>query len=351
MIHTDALIVGAGPVGLFQVFQLGLLEVKAQVVDSLPAAGGQCAELYPDKPIYDLPGLPVCSGQELTERLLQQIRPFGAGMHFDQEVSAVQTQPGGDRGSFVVQTSTGTRFSTRVIIVAAGAGAFMPRPLKLPGIEAFVGSQLFYRAAHATRFEGQHLVVLGDGDTAIKTALQLAHAAPGGPESVTLVHRRDQFRAEPALVERLHAACVAGALRFVAGQPTGFVRAGDRLHELQLMTGDGSTKNLRADALLVLMGVSPRLGPINDWGLALERRQVLVDTEKFQTSTPGIFAVGDINSYPGKKKLIVCGFHEATLAAYAAARLVHPDRTMPLQYTTTSPRLHQLLGVATPDED
>lgn len=345
MIHTDALIVGAGPVGLFQVFQLGLLEIKAHVVDSLPAAGGQCAELYADKPIYDIPGLPVCSGQELIDRLLQQIRPFDAGMHFDQEVSVVEKQPG-DHTGFVVQTNTGTRFNTKVIVVAAGAGAFMPRQLKLPGIDAFSGSQLFYRSTDATQFDGKHLVVLGDGDAAIETALQMTHLAAGNPASVTLVHRRHEFRAAPAAVERLHAACASGALRFVAGQPTGFARAGERLHELQLMLGDGSTQNLRADALLVLMGLSPRLGPINDWGLALERRQVVVDTEKFQTSTPGIFAVGDINSYPGKKKLIVCGFHEATLAAFGAAARVYPDRALPLQYTTTSPRLHELLGVA-----
>jgi len=220
--------------------------------------------------------------------------------------------------------------------------------LKLSGIDAFNGSQLLYRVPDATRFAGQNVVVLGDGDSALESALHLAQAVSGRPASVTLVHRRNEFRAAPELVQRLHGACAAGELRFVAGQPTGFRRAGERLHELQLMSGDGSDQNLRADALLVLMGLSPRLGPINDWGLALERRQVLVDTEKFQTSTPGIFAVGDINSYPGKKKLIVCGFHEATLAAYAAASHIHPDRAVPLQYTTTSPRLHQLLGVATP---
>lgn len=345
MIHTDALIVGAGPVGLFQVFQLGLLEIKAHVVDSLPGPGGQCAELYADKPIYDIPGLPVCSGQELTARLLQQIKPFGAGMHFEQEVSVVEKQPG-DGAGFVVQTSTGTRFNTRVIVVAAGAGAFMPRQLKLAGIEAFSGSQLFHRFADATQFAGQHVVVLGDGDAAVESAMSLAQAAAGRPGSVTLVHRRNELRAAPASVERLHALCASGALRFVAGQATGFARAGQLLHELQVLLGDGSTEALRADALLVLLGLSPRLGPINDWGLALERRQVIVDTEKFQTSTPGIFAVGDINSYPGKKKLIVCGFHEATLAAYGAAAWVHPGRAAPLQYTTTSPRLHELLGVA-----
>ncbi|HLL12385.1 MAG TPA: NAD(P)/FAD-dependent oxidoreductase [Rubrivivax sp.] len=347
MIHTDALIVGAGPVGLFQVFQLGLLEIKCQVVDSLTAAGGQCAELYPDKPIYDIPGLPVCSGQELTDRLLQQIKPFGAGMHFDQEVSAIERLTG-DNAGYLVQTSAGTRFATQVIVVAAGAGAFMPRPLKLPGIDAFSGTQLFYKISDTTQFAGQHVVVLGDGDAALQSALDLSQAVAGRPASVTLVHRRKEFRAAPELVKRMHSACTTGELRFVAGQPTGFRLAGERLHELQLMSGDGSEHNLRADALLALMGLSPRLGPINDWGLALERRQVLVDTEKFQTSAPGIFAVGDINSYPGKKKLIVCGFHEATLAAYAAAGHIHPDRAMPLQYTTTSPRLHELLGVATP---
>lgn len=345
MLDTDALIVGAGPVGLFQVFQLGLLEISSQVVDSLPAAGGQCAELYGDKPIYDIPGLPVCSGQELTDRLLQQISPFNAGMHFGHEVSTVEKLPGNNAG-FSVSTSAGTRFTAKVIVVAAGAGAFMPRPLKLPGIDSFNGSQLFHHSTGATQFAGQHLVIVGDGDAAIEAALQAAQATAGRPASVTLVHRRDEFRAAPTSVERMRALCASGAMHFVAGQPSGFTRAGDRLHDLQVMLGDGSTQSLRADALLVLLGLSPRLGPINHWGLALERRQVLVDTQKFETSTPRIFAVGDINSYPGKKKLIVCGFHEATLAAYGAAAYVHPERAMPLQYTTTSPRLHQLLGVS-----
>ena len=344
-VYTDALIVGAGPVGLFQVFQLGLQEINAQVVDSLPAPGGQCGELYADKPIYDIPGLPVCSGQELTDRLLQQIKPFNAGMHFGQEVSVVQALAG-DASGFLVQTSSGSRFVAKVLVIAAGAGAFMPRQLKLPGIDAYNGSQLFHHNGHPTQFARQHLVIVGDGDAAIEAALQHAQASEHRPASITLVHRRDEFRALPVSVERMRALCASGAMRFVAGQPVGFTRTGPRLHELQIMLGDGSIQAVRADALLVLLGLSPRLGPINQWGLALERRQLVVDTAKFETSTPRIFAVGDINSYPGKKKLILCGFHEATLAAYGAAAYVYPDRAMPLQYTTTSPRLQQLLGVA-----
>lgn len=343
VITTDALVIGAGPIGLFQVFQLGLLELRAQVVDSLPFVGGQCLELYADKPIYDIPGIPVCSARELVERLQQQIAPFGAGLHLDQEVSGVEPLP--DGAGFRITTTSGTVFQAKVVVVAAGAGAFTPRPLKLAGADAFADTQLLYRVPDASRLAGRDVIVIGDGDGALEAALALADARSAA--SVTLLHRRDEFRAAQATIDRMHAACTAGAMRFVAALPTGFEADGQgRLHTLQVMSADGATHALRADTLLVLQGLSPRLGPIAQWGLALDRKQLVVDTARFETSTPGIYAVGDIVNYPGKKKLIVCGFHEATLAAWAAAERVFGERTPALQYTTTSPRLHALLGVS-----
>jgi len=341
-IETDAVVIGAGPVGLFQVFQLGLLEIRAHLVDSLPHAGGQCVELYPDKPIYDIPALPVCSGRELTERLLRQIAPFAVPMHLGQEVSTVQRQAD---GRFLVETRRGTRLRAPVVVIAGGAGSFQPRALKVEGIEAFEGSQLHYRVDDTAAFAGTDLVVVGGGDEALEQALRFARPGPHRARSITLVHRRDAFTAEPQTVAQVQALRESGALAFVAGQALGFEAREGRLSALDLVGSDDQCRRLPADQVLVFFGLSPRLGPIAQWGLALERKQLVVDTEKFETSEPGIFAVGDVNTYPGKKKLIVCGFHEATLAAWGASAHVHPQRRTLLQYTTTSPRLHELLGV------
>jgi thioredoxin reductase (NADPH) len=346
-LETDAVVIGAGPAGLFQVFELGLLEIRAHVIDTLPVPGGQCIELYPDKPIYDIPGLPFCTGRELTERLLQQIQPFGATFHLNQEVASVQRQA--DQ-RFLVQTSQGTRLLSKTVFIAGGVGAFQPRPLKVPGLERFHDQQVFYRVRDPAAFAGQHLVVMGDDDTALGWAVHFAQDGPQQARSVTLLHRRDAFRAAPATVERMRELCESGAMRFVAGQIVGFEEAQGTLTHLQVMGPDDRTQAVPVDSLLPFLGLSPKLGPIAQWGLALERKQLVVDTEKFETSEPGIFAVGDVNTYPGKKKLIVCGFHEATLAAYAACAYVFPDEKVQLQYTTTSPRLHQLLGV-TPAPD
>ena len=350
---TDALVIGAGPAGLFQVFQLGLLEIGCHVVDSLSAPGGQCIELYPDKPVYDIPAVPVCAGRELVERLLAQIAPMAPTFHLSQQVTAIATQPD---GRFEVCTSKGTRFVARTIVIAGGVGSFLPRQLVLSGIERHLGQQVFHSGEALPSTVGRHVVVLGDDDAALGCALALAddldnateaqaNHAPDRPASVTLMHRRDAFRAEPATVERLRAACAAGRMRFIAGQVTAVESSDDTLTGLTVTAADGSTQSLRADVLAVLWGLSPRLGPIADWGLQLERKQLVVNTETFETSVPGIFAVGDVNTYPGKKKLIVCGFHEATLAAYGAAARVRPERPVQLQYTTTSTRLHRLLGV------
>ena len=352
-IETDAVIVGAGPVGLFQVFELGLLEIKAHVIDALPYPGGQCVELYPDKPIYDIPAVPVCTGQELTDNLLKQIEPFGATFHFGQTVNTVQRQ---DDGRFYVETSRGTRFLTKTLFIAGGVGAFEPRTLKVDGIERFEGRQLFYRVKNPADFAGKDLVIVGGGDSALDWALNFcAGNNDGNPHkaaSVILLHRRDGFRAAPASVARMQALCEAMEMQFMVGQVSGFEAAGDRMTAVKVTGGDGVTRVVPLDMLLVFFGLSPKLGPIADWGLTIERKQVVVDTEKFQTSVPGIFAVGDINTYPGKKKLILSGFHECALAAFGAAPIIFPDKgKIHLQYTTTSPKLHKVLGVETPTFD
>ncbi len=347
-LQTDALIIGAGPAGLFQVFELGLREISAHVVDALPFAGGQCVELYGDKPIYDIPALPACTGRELTERLLAQIRPFAPVFHFDQLVSHVAPADG---GRFDVRTRTGLHFDCGAIVLAAGVGAFVPRTLKVAGLEAFEGRQLFHHAERvpAPALAGCHVLVAGATDQALAFATRLAEArgrgAGAAPARVTLLHRRDVFDAADDTVAAFRAACNAGALHFVAGQATGFEVDGDRLVALTLLEAGGASAALPVDTLVVLQGLSPKLGPLADWGLALERRQVQVDTAKFATSVPGLFAIGDVVHYPGKQRLILSAFHEATLAAAGVAGHLSPGDDGPLEYTTSSPRIHRLLGV------
>lgn len=344
-IETDAVIIGAGPVGLFQVFELGLLEIKAHVVDSLGYPGGQCIELYPDKPIYDIPAVPVCTGKELTDNLLKQIEPFGASFHFGQEVGVVRKEAD---GRFFVETSKGTRFLTKTVFIAGGVGSFQPRTLKVDGIEKFDGTQLFYRVRNPAQFAGRNLVIVGGGDSALDWTLNFVQDGPNRAESVILLHRRDGFRAAPASVARMRELCDALEMQFMVGQVSGFEEQDGRLASIKVTGGDGVTRVVPLDMLLVFFGLSPKLGPIAQWGLEIERKQIVVDTAKFETSIPGIFAVGDINTYPGKKKLILSGFHEAALAAFAASPYVFPDKRVMLQYTTTSPKLHKVLGVESP---
>jgi len=343
VIEADAVIIGAGPVGLFQVFELGLLEIKAHVIDSLPAVGGQCVELYPDKPIYDIPAIPSCTGQELTDNLLKQIDPFEPTFHLNQEVTLVQRR---EDNRFDVETSAGTRFITKTIFIAAGVGSFQARTLKVDGIEVFEGNQLFYKVKDPAQFEGKNLVICGGGDSALDWALNFV----GKAESVVLLHRREDFRAAPASVAKMKALCDEYEMQLIIGQATGY-EADDngKLSQLKVTGADGVTRRVPLDMLLVFFGLSPKLGPIAEWGLDIERRQLKVQsTEKFETNVPGIFAVGDINTYPGKKKLILSGFHEAALAAFGAAPYIFPDKKIHMQYTTTSPKLHKVLGVETP---
>jgi thioredoxin reductase (NADPH) len=344
-IETDAVIIGAGPVGLFQVFELGLLDIKAHIIDSLAYPGGQPIELYPDKPIYDIPAVPVCTGKELTDNLMKQIEPFGATFHLGQEVSIVEKR---EDGRFFVETSKGTQFLTKTIFIAAGVGAFQPKLLRVDGLDKFDNSQLFYRVKNPADFAGKNLVIVGGGDSALDWALNFVTEGPNKAESVILVHRRDGFKAAPANVAKMKELCDEYEMQFIVGQVTGYDEKDGKLTGAKVTGADGVTRVVPLDVLLVFFGLSPKLGPIAHWGLEIERKQLVVDTEKFSTNIPGIFAVGDINTYPGKKKLILSGFHECALAAFGAAPFIFPDKKIHLQYTTTSPKLHKVLGVESP---
>jgi thioredoxin reductase (NADPH) len=332
-------IIGAGPCGLFQVFELGLLGIRAQVFDSLKVVGGQCAELYPGKPIYDIPALPVCSAQELIDRLMQQIRPFQPQFHLGEEVSTVL--PDG-AGRFTVGTATGAPVTFGAVVIAAGLGAFQPRRLGVPDAEAFEGQQIQYRVRDARQLAGQRLIIFGGGDSALDWAVALAPSA----QSLTLVHRRAQFRGAAATVARMRELQAAGRIRHIEGVAESLLTNGNTLEGVRIKGNDGAVHLVHGDRILVFFGLHPKLGPIAEWGLALERRALAVDTERFQTSVPGIFAVGDINTYPGKKKLILSGFHEAALAAFGIQHHLFPQQKQFLQYTTTSPIMHKRLGVA-----
>ncbi len=337
-ISTEVVIIGAGPAGLFQVFELGLLGIKAHVLDTLPRPGGQCTELYPDKPIYDIPALPVCGAQELVDRLLQQIRPFEPQWHLGEEAIDLKRA---DNGRFHLRTSAGTLFDAGAIVIAAGVGSFQPRRLSLPDIERFEGSQVHYRVRSAADFHGRRLVVFGGGDSALDWVLDLAPKA----SSIALVHRRREFRAAPASVARMQELAAAGRLRFIEGQAQALHSDSGALQGVAVLDAEGTEHRLDADHLLVFFGLAPKLGAIAEWGLELDKRAIKVDTERFESNIPGIFAIGDINTYPGKKKLILSGFHEAALAAFAVQRHLYPAKKQFLQYTTTSPAMQKRLGV------
>ncbi len=339
MIKTDVVVVGAGPCGLFQVFELGLLGLKTEIIDTLRQPGGQCTELYPDKPIYDIPAIPMCTGDELTEALLKQIEPFSAGMHYGEEVSVVERI---DDELFRVETAGGKEFETRAIVIAGGVGSFQPRPIRVTDAENYAGKTLHYRVKIPQQFAGKKIAVLGGGDSALDWAVELAPAA----EHLTLVHRRDEYRAAPATVDKMRALEADGAITvFEKAKATAFDGSGDAITGMTVQVTDSEPVDVEVDHVLVFFGLAPKLGPIAEWGLDINRKTINVDTEKFETSEPGIYAVGDINFYPGKKKLILCGFHEAALAAFAIKSRIEPDKKVHVQYTTTSPIMHERLGV------
>jgi thioredoxin reductase (NADPH) len=335
---TDVLIVGAGPVGLFAVFELGLFDMKCHLIDILDRPGGQCAELYPEKPIYDIPGWPSISAQGLVDRLMEQIAPFKPEFTFNRMVSALERL---EDGSFRVTTDEGELFEAKVVVIAAGGGSFQPKRPPIPGIEAYEGKSVFYAVRRMEDFRGHDLVIVGGGDSALDWTLNLQPVA----KKVTLVHRRPEFRAAPDSVNKMYAMQEMGELEFQVGQVTALKGTDGQLASALVKGPDGEVE-IPCTRMLPFFGLTMKLGPIAEWGLNLAENLIPVDTEKFQTSEPGIFAVGDINWYPGKLKLILSGFHEVALMAQAAKRIVSPGERIVFQYTTSSTSLQKKLGVA-----
>lgn len=338
-IKTDVLIIGAGPCGLFAVFELGLLDIRAHLVDILDKVGGQCAELYPEKPIYDVPGLPIVTGQGLTENLMKQIEPFKPTFHLGEMVESIEKI--GDP-EFRVVTDRGKVFEARIVVVAAGGGSFQPKRPPVPGIEAYEGTSVHYAVRRMDDFRDKRLLIVGGGDSALDWTLNLAPIA----KSLTLLHRRDQFRAAPDSVNKMRALLAEGKIDLKLGQITSLEGEGGVLQAAHAKPDKGDPYRIEIDAMLPFFGLTMKLGPVTNWGLNLVGDLIPVDTEAFETSVPGIFAIGDINTYPGKLKLILSGFHEATLAAQRAHHYVYPDKKLTFQYTTSSTSLQRKLGVS-----
>ncbi|MCI0467911.1 MAG: NAD(P)/FAD-dependent oxidoreductase [Beijerinckiaceae bacterium] len=340
-IKTDVVIVGSGPAGLFAVFELGLLDIKAHLIDILPKPGGQCAELYPEKPIYDIPGFAKVSGQELVDALLQQIEPFHPTFHFDEMVESLEAAGTAEAPLFRLGTSGGQRFECKSIIVAAGGGSFQPKKPPIPGIEAFEGTSVVYAVRKMEDFRGEHVVIAGGGDSALDWTLNLQPVA----KHLTLVHRRDDFRGAPHSVKAMRELVAAGRMDLRIGQITALTGEAGELFSVTLKDSSGASQEISCQKLIPFFGLTMKLGPVANWGLNLHENLVPVDSGAFETNVPGVFAIGDINHYPGKLKLILCGFHEGALAAQKIYHYVYPGKRLTFQYTTSSTSLQKKLGV------
>ena len=346
-IETDVIVIGAGPCGLFCAFELGLLDMKCHFVDILDRPGGQCAELYPEKPIYDIPAYPEISGQELTDNLMEQIKPFSPVFHFQQMAEKVEKiEDGKDGVKWKLTTDIGTELIARVIVIAAGGGSFVPKKPPIPGIEEYEGTSVFYAVRNREHFRDKKILVVGGGDSALDWTLNLHEMA----SQLTLVHRRKEFRAHLDSVNKMLAKEQEGALNFAMGQIKELKGENGQLSSVIVEHKDKETKEvtrteIECDVLLPFFGLTMKLGPISEFGLNLHENLIPVDTEKFETSQDGIFAVGDINYYPGKLKLILSGFHEAALMSRQAFRYIHPDGKLKFEYTTSSSSLQKKLDI------
>ena len=342
IVSTDVVIVGAGPAGLFAVFELGLLDIKCHLIDILPKIGGQCAELYPEKPIYDIPAFPVVSGQELVDNLEKQIHPFGPTFHLSEMVEALETLGTPEAPRFRVRTDAGTQIECKAIVIAAGGGSFQPKKPPIPEIDNYEGKSVFYSVRKMDHFRDRRVTIVGGGDSALDWALNLQPVA----SRVTLVHRRDAFRAAPHSVNAMRELVAAGKMDFVLGQAMGLKGADGQLAAVTLRKESGETVDWATDDLLPFFGLTMKLGPIANWGLNLHENLIPADMSTFETNVPGIFAIGDIITYPGKLKLILSGFHEGALAAQKAHHYVYPEKKLVFQYTTSSTNLQRKLGVS-----
>ena len=342
VISTDVVIVGAGPAGLFAVFELGLLDIKAHLIDILPKIGGQCAELYPEKPIYDIPGFTIVTGQGLVDNLEKQIHPFGPTFHLGEMVESVESLGDAEHPKFRVRTDADKVFECKCVIVAAGGGSFQPKKPPIPGIDAFEGKSVFYSVRRIEHFRDRRVMIIGGGDSALDWVLNLAPVA----KRITLVHRRDAFRAAPHSVNGMRELVAKGQMDFVLGQATKASGADGQLAAVTLRKETGEIVDVELDHMLPFFGLTMKLGPIADWGLNLHENLVPANTKDFETSTPGIFGIGDIITYPGKLKLILSGFHEGALAAQRIHHYVYPERKLLFQYTTSSTNLQKKLGVS-----
>ena len=334
---TDVIIIGAGPVGLFAVFELGLLDMKCHLIDILDVPGGQCAELYPEKPIYDIPAIPVCTGQELTDKLLEQIQPFEPIFHLGQMAESIVKSK---NGNWIVTTDGDVSLEAPVIVIAAGGGSFVPKKPPLKDIDEYEGNSIFYSVKKMEIFRNKNLVIAGGGDSALDWTLSLQPIA----KSLTLVHRRDDFRAAPDTIKKMRNLVSKNKMALEIAQLKEIKGSSGNIGSLRVK-GDRGEYDIDCDMLLAFYGLTMKLGPVANFGINLDRNVIPVDTEKFETDVEGIFAIGDINHYPGKLKLILSGFHEAALMAQHAFKYVYPDRRLRFQYTTSSSDLQEKLGV------
>ena len=335
MNKTDALIIGAGPTGLFTAHQLKLIGLDCEIVDNLDKIGGQCIELYPDKPIYDIPAVPECTGEELTNNLTNQIKPFDIKFHLSERVDEVKK----DGNDWIVKTSKGTTFQTPNVIIAGGVGSFEPRKFPLKECEKFENISVFYSIKDKKMFQGKNVTIFGGGDSALDWAVELSKNS-----KVNLIHRRDDFRGAQATVDKVHQLAKDGKINLFTKFQMSAIKGKDKLESIDIKSDDKQVKTLQTDYALGFFGLIMQLGPIANWGLNIDKKTVEVDTEKFETNQKGIYAVGDICNYPGKLKLILSGFHEGALAARACFKLARPNEKYRFEFTTTSTNLLKRLG-------
>jgi thioredoxin reductase (NADPH) len=335
---TDVILVGAGPAALFAVFELGLLGLKAYIIDILDRPGGQCTELYPDKPIYDIPAAPVMTGDKLIEQLMVQIKPFAPEFHLCEMATRLDPL---ETGSWRVETDHGTVIEAPVVVIAGGPGSFQPKKPPITGIDDYKGTSVFYAVRDKEIFRNKHVVIAGGGDSALDWTIELQPLAA----QLSLIHHREGFRAVENSVNQMRALVDAGKMNFHIGKIDHLSGAEGKLSSVTVQPKDGELFDITCDALLPFFGLTMKLGPIAEFGLNLHENRIPVDTEKFETNRPGIFAIGDICDYPGKLKLILSGFHEATLMAHAAFHLARPDQKLKFQHTSASSSLQEKLGV------